>query len=298
MADVLDPNSLTSAALSRKTFVALSAAAAAGASPSGAALAKDGVDFGKPHPPIVAPDDAEITAQYVQLARPDTALDAYAAWPKTIAATTPGIVLVHHLWGLDSTIRDDVRRYAKAGYLCIAADLYARSHPPSGDGANDADLFRPAALALKDDVVMGDLLAARSWITTKAARAKIGITGFCAGGGIALKQLIGTTTYAAASIFYGDVRPGTPRNAPTTADTFAYAARITTRVRGNYGERDTSIAAGDVRALFALLKPPHELSIYPEAGHAFFDDTRRSYVATAAADAWTKTLAWFQTSLA
>jgi carboxymethylenebutenolidase len=117
------------------------------------------------------------------------------------------------------------------------------------------------------------------------------------GGGIALKQLIGTTNYAAASIFYGDVRPGLARSAPTTADAFAYAAKISAPVRGNYGERDTSIAAADVRALFAVLAPPHEVSIYPEAGHAFFDDTRSSYVASAAADAWTKTLAWFQTYL-
>jgi len=297
MSEVLDPNSLTSAAFNRKAFVGLSAGAAAAVSSPGAALAQGAADFGKPHPPIVAPDDPAIIAQHVQLTRPDTTLDAYAAWPMSIAASTPGIVMVQHIWGVDSTIRDDVRRYAKAGYICIAANLYQRANAPSGDGTSDAALFRPAAAALKDDIVMGDLLAARSWILAKAAQAKIGVTGFCMGGGIALKQLIGTTDYAAASIFYGDVRPGTPRDAPTTSDTFAYVAKITTPVRGNYGERDKSIAAADVRSMFALLRPPHDLSIYPEAGHAFFDDTRSAYVATAAADAWTKTLAWFHTYL-
>jgi carboxymethylenebutenolidase len=297
MSDVLDPNASTSPAFNRKAFVGLSAGAAAAVS-AGAALAQTGADFGKPHPPLVASDDPAITAQHVGLVRPDVTLAAYAAWPKATAASTPGIVMVHHIWGLDSTIRDDVRRYAKAGYICIAANLYGRSNAPVGDGMSDSDPFRPAAAALTDNVVTGDLLAARNWIAAKAGRARIGITGFCMGGGYALKQLIGSTTYAAASLFYGDVRPGTPRGAPTTAETFAYVEKITTPVRGNYGERDTSIAAADVRTMFGRLRVPHELSIYPEAGHAFFDDTRASYVASAAADAWTKTLAWFHRYLA
>ena len=50
----------------------------------------------------------------------------------------------------------------------------------------------------------------------------------------------------------------------------------------------------DVRAMFARLTVPHDLKIYDEAGHAFFDDTRASYVPSAAADAWTRTLGWFQ----
>ncbi len=297
MADLLDPNTLTSPAFNRRAFVGLSAGAAAAASTAAAGMAQSTSEFGKPHPPIVAEDDPAIEAAHVSLARPGIALDAYAAWPKSMTAATPGIVMVQHIWGVDSTLRDDVRRYAKAGYLCIAPSLYARSKPPAGDGTSDIALFRPAAAALVDDVVAGDLLAGHDWIRAKAAHAKIGITGFCMGGAIALKQLIGTHTYAAASVFYGDVRPGTPRGMPTTADTFAYTANISTPLRGNYGERDTSIAAADVRAMFATLTVAHELSIYPEAGHAFFDDTRAAYVASAATDAWTKTLAWFTTYL-
>jgi carboxymethylenebutenolidase len=296
MSDPLDPNTLTAAAFNRRAFVGLSAGATA-TSALTPAFAQGTADFGKPHPPIVPPNDPSITVQTLKLARPDVVLDAYAAGPATLTATTPGIVMVHHIWGVDATIRDDVRRYAKAGYVCIAPNLFARSNVPSGDGLNDSAPFRPAAAALNFDVVAGDLLAARHWIVGRAAGAKVGITGFCMGGGIALRQLIGTSDYAAASIFYGDVRPGTPRDAPTTADTFAYAAKIATPLRGNYGERDTSIGAADVRTVFGLLKAPHELSIYPEAGHAFFDDTRKSYVPTAAADAWTKTLTWFHTYL-
>jgi carboxymethylenebutenolidase len=139
-----------------------------------------------------------------------------------------------------------------------------------------------------------DLLAARAWVPTLAPSAKIGLTGFCAGGGIALRRLIGSRAFAAASIFYGDVRPaGTPRDAATTPSMFDYTTQIETPVMGNYGARDTSIKAADVQAMFERLTMPHDLKIYPEAGHAFFDDERTSYVATAATDAWTRTLSWF-----
>jgi carboxymethylenebutenolidase len=295
---LLDPNALTSAAVNRRVFVGWSAGAAAVAAAPNAALGDSAADFGKPHPPIVAPDDPTITAGHVTLARPDIELDAYAAWPSAITPTTPGIVMVQHIWGVDSTIRDDVRRYAKAGYVCIAPNLFGRSHAPSGDGSSAIDLFRPAAAALDDTVVAGDLRAARGWLATKAPQAKIGITGFCMGGGIAIKQLIGRTDYAAASIFYGSVRPAATGTQASGADPFAYASTIATPIRGNYGARDTSIAPADVRAFFGNLRPAHELTIYPDAGHAFFDDTRASYVAAAATDAWTKTLAWFRTYLA
>jgi carboxymethylenebutenolidase len=296
--DTLDPNAQTSAAFNRRVFVNLGAGAAAAISTAGPARAQPNADFGKPHPPIVPTDDPEIVTQHVSLQRPDITIDAYAAWPKSLSPATPALVMCQHIWGVDAVLRDDVRRYAKAGFLCIAPNLYARSNAPSGDGTSDIDLFRPAASALRDEAVAGDLEAARTWALSKAPRAPLGITGFCMGGGIALKALIGSGAYRAASIFYGDVRPGTPRGTPTTPETFAYASEITAAVRGNYGARDTSIAPDDVRALFARLQSPHELSIYPEAGHAFFDDTRASYVASAASDAWIKTLAWFRAYLA
>jgi carboxymethylenebutenolidase len=101
-------------------------------------------------------------------------------------------------------------------------------------------------------------------------------------------------TAATSPAFNRTVFVGLNAGAVSTAtDTFAYTAQISTPIRGNYGERARRIAAADVRAMFATLAVPHELRIYPAAGHAFFDDTRASYVTTAAADAWTKTLAWF-----
>ena len=120
------------------------------------------------------------------------------------------------------------------------------------------------------------------------------------GGAIALRQTVNNAkTFAAASVFYGDVRYGTSgdTNGAITPIALDYADEIGMPLMGSYGSRDTSISPADVRALDAkldALNKPRDIRIYDEAGHAFFDDTRASYVANAATDAWTRTLAWFK----
>jgi len=209
-----------------------------------------------------------------------TGIAAYAASPKNANARAAGIVMVQHIWGVDATIRDDVRRYARQGYVTIAPELFGRNNPPSGDGVTDINVFRPLAQKLDNDQVNGDLQAAADWIR-KRGPIKVGITGFCMGGSIALRQTWqNPKAYDAASIFYGAVKD-------QRVDLVAIP------VAGNYGARDTGIPADDVRAFFAALKQPHDLRIYDEAGHAFFDDTRASFVASAAADSWARTLAFF-----
>ena len=66
---------------------------------------------------------------------------------------------------------------------------------------------------------------------------------------------------------------------------------------GSYGEKDTSIPAEDLRTWRAGLRVPNDIRIYPSAGHAFFDDTRSSYVASAAEDAWKRTIGFFGEAL-
>ncbi len=90
----------------------------------------------------------------------------------------------------------------------------------------------------------------------------------------------------------------TGNNGPITPIALAYADDVKVPLMGSYGARDTSILADDVRALDARLRIDHDIKVYDEAGHAFFDDTRQSYVASAAADAWQRTLGWFARHLA
>ncbi|HEV2740412.1 MAG TPA: dienelactone hydrolase family protein [Candidatus Elarobacter sp.] len=295
--DQTDPVNATKPEFSRRGFVALGAGAALVAGSAAAANAQ--TELGKPHAPIVAEDDSMIVVSRPHLT-PSAGgpILAYAAVPRMVTPRTPGVVVIQHIWGVDATIRDTVRRYAKSGYIAIAPELFGRLSAPSGDGLTDYQPF--AAFAGKmfaQGFVTTDALAAHDWIRTQARDASIGITGFCMGGGIALQQIIDSKAYAACSMFYGSVRPGTKSDDPTTAATFDFTSRITTPLMGSFGARDTSIKPDDVRAMFARLSAPHDVKIYDEAGHAFFDDTRSSYVPSAAADAWARTLAWFKTYL-
>ena len=294
MPDLTDPLHATAAELSRRGFVAIGSGAAATLAASATAAAQSEA-FGKPHPPIVAEDDPAIV-----VARPPLTPSAgspiwgYAASPRRATRTTPGVVVVQAIWGIDAQLRDVVRRYAKAGYRAIAPSLFARLNPPNGDDATDYAPFSAVATQMyAQGFELTDILSGHGWLRAQNPNAAVGITGFCMGGSMVLQSLIGTKAFAAASMFYGSVRPGTDRNAPTTASTFDFTNRISTSLLGSFGGRDTSIKPADVAAMFARLAPPHAYKIYDEAGHGFFDDTRESYAPSAAADAWSRTLAWF-----
>jgi carboxymethylenebutenolidase len=280
------------ATIDRSTFMGGSAAviAAANAVPAGAQTA----DFGKPHADIVAESDPAIAVMRTTLQRPDATISAYVAMPKAVSATTPGIVMCAHIWGVDTQYRDLARRFAKLGYITIAPGIFDRSHPPSGDGQTDLSLFSPSVAALyAGNTMNGDLLAGKAWIRGKAARGKVGLYGNCMGGGIVLQALVGTTDYDAASVLYGYVRADRKTTEPPPDGAFDWAPKISAAVTGFYGGQDGGINVLDVQAAYAKLGGPHDVTIYPDAPHGFLDDTRPSYRAVAAADAFAKMTAWY-----
>ena len=273
----IDPTQSASEKLNRRAFVGISTAATLAASTPAPAQET----LGKPHPPLVAEDDPAIVVDHVQLKRPDAAVPAYAAWPAGAGAGTASVVVIMHVWGVDAPIRDFVRRLAKAGFATIAPDLYARFGAPSGDGATDYTIFRPYAQKLERPQYVGDIEAAAQWLQSKFEGTKLGITGFCMGGHLVLAAVIDTgTLFAVAAPFYGPLDELDPK-----------AIRIP--VCGSYGARDTSIPADSVRAFASAMTAPNDFRIYDDAGHAFMDDTRPRYVASAAADAWKRTIACF-----
>ena len=285
MSDPIDPTSSTSLRMNRRVFAGLSLGATAAGLGAARAIAQTPDAFGKPHAPLVAEDDPAITIERAQLQRPDGTLDAYAAYPKTVTPSTPGVVVTMHIWGVDAQIRDVVRRLAKAGYCAIVPDLYARWKAPSGDGVTDISEFRPFAAKLQRAQYAGDLGAGASHLQSKAPQGKRAILGFCMGGRMALEAAIDDAgTFAAVAPFYGDPKDINP-------------SEVRIPVCGSYGGRDTSIPADLVRTWKNGLHVPNDIRIYASAGHAFFDDTRSSYVASAAADAWTRTLTFFKDTL-
>jgi carboxymethylenebutenolidase len=143
-------------------------------------------------------------------------------------------------------------------------------------------VFRPCYKQLDRTQYSGDIRAAYAWANQRAPKAKVGVTGFCMGGHIALQEAIDNgDVFVLAAPFYGD---------PQGID----ASQVHIPICGSYGARDTGIPADSVRAFASALTVPHDIKIYDEAGHAFFDDQRRAYVMSAADDAWTRVLAFYQ----
>lgn len=266
--------------MNRGKFVGLTGAALSAAA-IGRARAQE--TLGKPHPPLVAENDPAISVQRVEIRQPDVAIPAYSAQPSNATAATPGVVVVMHAWGVDESIRDVVRRFAKAGFAAIAPDLYARYNAPDGDGQSDFSAFRPYVQKLSGAAAQADadVRGAALWLKSAHPQSKIGVTGFCMGGAIALRQaVVNDDVFSADVPWYGN---------PSGID----PAKIRIPIAGNYGERDTGIPADTVRAFRSALRVPNDIAIYPAAGHAFFDDQRASYVAVAAQDAWRRTIAFF-----
>jgi carboxymethylenebutenolidase len=232
--------------------------------------------------PALALGDPAISEEHVTLTRPDVELPAYAALPVGAASDTPGAVVIMHVWGVDESIREAVRRLAEAGFAAIAPDLYGRFGAPSGDGVSDSSVFRPYAKRLDRAQYDGDIRAAAAWLTQRFAKNKIGILGFCMGGRIAMLAAIDDRdAFSAVCPFYG-----------AFTDVDPHAIRVP--LCGSYGARDTSIPAESVNAFAASLDVPNDIRIYDDAGHAFCDDKRPSYVASAAEDAWKRTISFLK----
>ncbi len=278
----VDPTRATSLDVGRRSFVGIAAAAAAGIGSVAPGLTQPAAPMGQTHAPLVPENDPSIATNRPLLNVDGTTVAAYAAWPKQADAGTPSVVVVMHIWGVDTSMRDVVRRFAAGGFAAIAPDLYARSNGPIGDGAADVATFRQYARQLDPKQYVADLRAGADWLAARFPSTKTGIMGFCMGGHIALVVASETANrFAAVCPFYGT---------PDGIDPHAIAIPVC----GSYGARDTSIPVAAVRAFAAALTVPNDIRIYDEAGHAFFDDQRASYVASAAADAWKRTLAFLQ----
>lgn len=280
MGDVIDPT-LPPRGLSRGAFVALSAAMSSG-TVAASAVAR-AAELGKPHTPLVPENDPAIKTESTALARPNTDLPAYVAVPAYTDSSTPSVVVIMHIWGVDSQIRDTVRRLAKAGYAAIAPYLYHRfgNDPSDNDGDSNIDTYRPFSKQLDRKVYDGDIRAAALYLRKRFPKTKTGIMGFCMGGHIVLQQAVDNDDlFAVAAPFYGAVKDIDP-------------LEVKVPIFGSYGERDKSIPAGDVRLWMQRLRVTNDVKVYPTAGHAFFDDTRSSYVPSAADDAWQRTLSAF-----
>jgi len=183
-------------------------------------------------------------------------LGAYLATPRSSGppAPWPGVVVIMDALGLSDDIREQADRLAAAGYIAFAPDLY------SGRGIGCV-LGTLKASRTGHGRAYDDIEAARSWLEAREdCTGRIGIIGFCMGGGFAV--LCAPRGFDAASVNYGEV-PG------DAAERLAGACPVV----GSYGRRDRTLRNRAERLERALttLGVDHDIKEYPEAGHSFMN---------------------------
>jgi carboxymethylenebutenolidase len=226
--------------------------------------------------------DPDIVAEYVTYPSPKGhgQVRAYLVRPAKAAGKLPAVVVVHENRGLNPYIEDVARRVAKAGFIALAPDgLTSVGGYPGND-----DKGRDLQQTVDPEKLMNDFFAAIEWMMKhEAGTGKVGITGFCYGGGVANAAAVAYPELAAAVPFYG--RQARTEDVP----------RIKAPLLIHYGELDTRInegAAAYEQALKAADKT-YQAFVYPGANHGFHNDSTPRYDEAAAKLAWDRTLAWF-----
>jgi carboxymethylenebutenolidase len=213
-------------------------------------------------------------------------ITAYLAHPAG-DGVYPGILVCHENRGLNPHIQDVARRFAKEGYVALAIDLLSRE---GGTAAQDRDQVPALLSGAPAERHVADFAAGLAYLqnldTVDADR--IGMTGYCFGGGITWRCAVALPDLKAAVPFYGPA-PDLEQVPNIKAATF-----------GVYAELDDRINAGKDALEQALIDAgiTHQMKVYPGVNHAFHNDTGGRYKPDAAKDAWSRTLAWFGQYLA
>jgi len=203
-----------------------------------------------------------------------------------------GVVVVQEAFGVNDHIEDVCRRLAAEGWVAVAPHLFHRSGDPKL-GYGDLSQVMPHMQALTAEGVLADVDAATARLEAAGfPAARQGVVGFCMGGTVALVTGVERRVGAAVTFYGGGVTQGRFGFAPLVDE----APRLQAPWLGLFGDLDQGIPVADVeqlRAAAAASSQPTEVVRYPGAGHGFHCDQRDSYEPVAAADAWRRTLAWF-----
>ncbi|SFB75813.1 carboxymethylenebutenolidase [Polaromonas sp. OV174] len=214
----------------------------------------------------------------------------------------PVILVIQEIFGVHEYIADVTRRFAQAGYLAIAPELYARQGDPSQYNEM-AKLMSEVVAKVPDAQVMGDLDGAVAWAAANGGDDKrVGITGFCWGGRVTWLYAAHSPKIKAGVAWYGRlVGNSTPL---TLKHPLELAPILNAPVLGLYGGQDSGIPLTTVEQMKAALQDAgskgnaaakaSKFVVYPDAPHAFHADYRPSYRAAEAQDGYQQALAWFK----
>jgi carboxymethylenebutenolidase len=195
------------------------------------------------------------------------------------AGSYPGVIVVQEWWGLNDHIRSICDRLAHEGFVAIAPDLY------QGKVTTDPSLAAAWMNALDKETAIRILQGAIRFLQEKEPlyAEHIGVMGFCMGGSLALLLACRTTSLKAAVPFYGDL--------PESADEIKNIQCPVLFIAGGKDRWINSEKVAKLKQTFERFNIHAEVRIYPDADHAFFNDTRHDvYNPAAAQDAWMRAL--------
>ncbi len=234
----------------------------------------------------VESEAASVESTAVKYPGEGVTLEGYLSRPRG-TGPYPAVIVIHENRGLNDHIRDVARRLASQDYVALAVDLLSRQ---GGTGSMaDPDAARAAFRSVSDDDVAQDLNSAYNYLQSQSLvrQGQTGVIGFCWGGQRSFLYATANPNLKAAVVFYGATPPEDAM------------AKIQCPVLANYGETDQRITSRvpETEKAMRRLGKSYDFKIYPGAGHAFFNDTGVRYDEAAAADAWTRTLAFFKKNL-
>ncbi len=211
----------------------------------------------------------------IQLDVPGGPIAAFLAadgWPPG-----PAMVVIQEWWGLNAHVESMARRVAAEGFAALAPDLF------HGKQTTEPDEAQKLMMALDQDAALVDLQAAVSWLAANGATS-VGVMGFCMGGGLAWELALTDDRVAAVASFYGGVDFG--------------ERRVRVPFQAHYGGKD-HFPAQLYDAVRSHLDdvPGSEFHWYPDAGHAFMNDTREVFAPQDAALAWERLTGFLRASL-
>jgi len=278
-------NEYVHTALPRREFLARLAQIAGGVAAATTALAVLEPNYAQARQ--VEPDDKRLKTEKIEFNGPNGPVKAYVAQPRKIGKTDklPGVLVIHENRGLNEHIEDVARRTALAGYVAIAPDglSVAGGAPANQEAARD--LFAKTDGAR----IASDVLSAVPWLAAGPVNSgKIGVVGFCYGGGLALRAAVEAVGVDCAVCFYG--------RQLSVEDT----RRLKSPVLLHYAGTDERVNAGipEFRAALDSVGVPYSLNMYPGTQHGFHNDASAArYHEAAARLAWQRTLDFFETYL-
>ena len=231
------------------------------------------------------------------------AMRAHLARPKA-PGTYPAVIVLHEAFGLVEHERDVARRFANAGFIALAPDIYSRVG--ALNNATDMTEVRAKMFGLADAQLVRDFEAAAAFVRAQpGASGKVGCVGFCVGGRWTLLfACTSTKVDAAIDCWGGFITRATPDAASTPErpiPVIELAEKLHCPLYIVCGEEDQNPSPADAADLGRRLEGAgknFKLEVFKNAGHAFFADYRPSYRAAAAFELWPKMVAFFKAQLA